>query len=470
MRQGARAYFAANMAAQLFALLRYVILARLLGPLELGLAAALLLTVGFFGAVSDTGADRFLVQDRDGDSEKMQGVVHSVLAARGVLIATGMLLSAGLVATFYKSPQLESSLITVALVPLIIGFTHLDLRRVQRKGDFRPESAAMLVSESLSLLTTAVAAWITRDHTAVIYGQVVRAVSIVAVSHFTAKRPYRWAFAAPEARAFAAFAAPLSLNGLLLFIGSQGDRVVVGGSVGPETLGYYTAILLLVYYPTTMVGRFLSGMHLPLLAGAKSDDAAFKTQQGAYAARMIVLSAAIISGFAIVGPIAAPLLYGGAFAQPFHIFALLATLQTLRFARLWPTNVAVSLGRSWIVLLNNIARMAAIPLAFGAVALFGTLESIVGAFLVGEIAALIAALSLLARAGAVSPKQELLRVGVLLGGASATIAAAWCFQTGHAVFGATAVVAATSFWLALVVLHWSALAGDIGRARRILKL
>jgi O-antigen/teichoic acid export membrane protein len=470
LRQGARAYFAANMAAQMFALLRYVVLARLLGPFELGLAAALLLTVQFFGAVSDTGADRFLVQDKDGDSQTMQGVVHTVLAARGVLIAIGMVLTAGLVATFYKSPQLQSSLMVLCLVPLILGFTHLDLRRVQRTGDFRPESTAMLVSESLSLLTTAVAAWYTRDHTAVIYGQVVRAAAIVAVSHFTAKRAYRWAFAGPQARIFAAFAAPLSLNGLLLFIGSQGDRVVVGGSVGPETLGYYTAILLLVYYPTTMVGRFLSGMHLPLLAGAKTDDAAFKTQQSAYAARMVLLSAAIITGFAVVGPIAAPILYGAAFAQPLHLYALLATLQTLRFARLWPTNVAVSLGRSWIVLLNNIARMAAIPLAVGAVALFGSLEAIVGAFLLGEIAALIAALSLLARAGAVSPKQELLRVGVLLGGASATIATAWSFQDGHSILGATAAVATASFWLGLVALQWRALAGDIGRARRIFRL
>ena len=58
MRQGARAYFAANILSQLFALLRYVVLARLLGPYELGLAATLVLTAAFFEVVSDTGSDR----------------------------------------------------------------------------------------------------------------------------------------------------------------------------------------------------------------------------------------------------------------------------------------------------------------------------------------------------------------------------------------------------------------------------
>ena len=42
--RGARGYFAASAIAQVCALLRYVLLARLLGPEQLGLAAALILT------------------------------------------------------------------------------------------------------------------------------------------------------------------------------------------------------------------------------------------------------------------------------------------------------------------------------------------------------------------------------------------------------------------------------------------
>ena len=100
---------------------------------------------------------------------------------------------------------------------------NLDLRRVQRQSDFRPESLAILVSESVSLVATSVAALITRDHTAVIYGLVLRAAALVAVSHLTAKRSYAWGFGRAEARAFSVFAAPLFLNGFFLFLGSQGD-------------------------------------------------------------------------------------------------------------------------------------------------------------------------------------------------------------------------------------------------------
>ena len=49
--------------------MRYVILARLLGPEQLGLAATLLLTAQFFESLSDTGANRFIVQDARGDQD-----------------------------------------------------------------------------------------------------------------------------------------------------------------------------------------------------------------------------------------------------------------------------------------------------------------------------------------------------------------------------------------------------------------
>ena len=67
-RRGARAYLAGSIVAQGCALGRYTLLARLLGPEQLGLAATLILTQQFFESLSDSGADRFSIQDKDGDT------------------------------------------------------------------------------------------------------------------------------------------------------------------------------------------------------------------------------------------------------------------------------------------------------------------------------------------------------------------------------------------------------------------
>jgi len=257
VRQGTKAYFAANLTAQASALVRYIVLARILGPEQLGLAAMLILTSQFFESISDTGSDRFLVQDPDGDSPRLQGLVQLVLAGRGFLIATALVLSASLLSALYRAPELGDSLMWLGLSPLMGGFVHLDLRRAQRAQDFRPESVAIIVAELVSLAGTAAAAVMIRDHTAVIYGLVLRALALVVVSHLTAKRPYRWALGREESIRFSMFAAPLFLNGLLLFLGSQGDRLMVGSGLGAAALGHYSAILLLVYYPTSALSKFV---------------------------------------------------------------------------------------------------------------------------------------------------------------------------------------------------------------------
>ena len=83
VRRGANAFFIASSFAQISALLRYVILARMLGPEQLGLAATLVVMAAFFDLVSDTGSDRFLIQDRDGDTPEVQKLVHLVLHLQG---------------------------------------------------------------------------------------------------------------------------------------------------------------------------------------------------------------------------------------------------------------------------------------------------------------------------------------------------------------------------------------------------
>lgn len=442
VRRGGKAYFAANLVSQAAALARYVILARLLGEHELGLAAMLLLTSLFFESVSDTGSDRFIVQDRDGDSPVMQGVVQLVLASRGVLIAIALALTSGLLASLYGQPQLATPLIAIGLAPVVAGFVHLDMRRAQRTQDFRPEALAMLISETVSLVATSVAAYITRDHTAVIWGLSLRAVALVAVSHLTAKGPYRWALGKIEMRRFSVFALPLFLNGFLLFVCGQGDRLVVASSQSAAALGQYSAVLLLAYYPAMAIARFLTGIHLPQVSTSRHSDEPLAAARWRLASHVLLIAAAITAGFAVAAPLFVPLLYGQNFALPFQVIALMGLLQALRFLRLWPTLVAMGAGRSVIVMLNNVARIVGLPIAIVLHMEFASLDVIILGFLVGELVALATALVLLWREGHLNLSSEGRRVGLFLALSAATVTASWTLQDGRMAEAGFAVAAA----------------------------
>ncbi|MEO8813295.1 MAG: oligosaccharide flippase family protein [Caulobacteraceae bacterium] len=396
-RRGARLFFVATIVAQASALLRYVVLARILGPEQLGLAATLVVTAAFFDMISETGSDRFLIQDREGGQPAVQELVQLVYVGRGLLIAAGLVIFAIPIAHFYKDSRLAAGIAFLAISPLIAGFTHLDIRRTQRHLDFRSEAINRMAGEGASLIATAVAAWLTRDFTAILYGLITRSIVMVAVSHMGAERRYRLGYSREHGPRLAKFAAPLMLTGLMLFIGSQGDRVVVANTLGVKTLGHYAAVLLLIYYPSAVILNYIHVLYVPLVAAQRDDPAARDAVSDGLGGLTLLLGVAMVLGFAVVAPVMVPILYGGRYREPWLIVGLIGVLQTTRFLIVWPTTVALSMGHSRTVLAGNFVRLLAFPGAYAGAWLFGGLTGVVGGFIVGELVSIAVTLALVNR-------------------------------------------------------------------------
>jgi O-antigen/teichoic acid export membrane protein len=428
-RRGGGLYLLASTLAQVCALIRYTLLARLLGAEQLGLAQTLVITASFFDLVSNTEGDRFLIQDRDGETEALQGFVQLVLSGRGALVALAFEVSAWPIARFYHVPQIAPALMVLGLSPLIMGFLHLDMRRAQRSNDFRQEGVAVLAAESISLLVTVVAALLLRNFTAVLYGLIARSAVMVAVSHLQARRRYRLILSRSHVRRLAFFAIPLMINGVLLFFGGQGDRVLVGSRLGLAALGHYSAILLLIFYPASVAQRYIGAVYLPMLA-AKRDHATERNElSNLLGGQTLLLALAMLAGFAIVTPVASKLLYGKGFAQPVSIIALIGMLQTARFIILWPVTSALAVGNAGTVLASNIARLSALPAALAGAALIGGMPGIVAGFMFGELASMSTALFMLNRALGSRPFHGMDRLAAFILGAMCIVG--WAFALSH---------------------------------------
>ncbi|WGU42238.1 oligosaccharide flippase family protein [Phenylobacterium sp. NIBR 498073] len=446
-----RAYVAASVLAQVCSLARYTIMARLLGPEQLGLAALLILTSSFFESVSDNGSDRFMIQDPDGDKPEVQKLVQLVFVGRGVFIALGLLIAAYPMASLYHEPALATGLIMLAAAPLIGGWMHLDFRRAQRTHDFRPEALGIAVAELASTAAIIVAAYFTRDFTAILYGLITRPLVQVIISHLTAKRRYAIGYAKEYAQRLAMFAGPLVVNGLLLFVGSQGDRVLIGHQLGVTELGHYTAVLLLVSSPAGMVSRVLGATNLPVISAARAEVGKLKQAADRLAGRAVLLALGVAAGFALVAPFAVELLYGPAFHLPVTVVALIGMLQSVRFIRLWPNNVALGVGASRIVMSNNIARMVALPAAIVGFNIMGGLPGVLVGFIFGEFTALIVALMLLNRHVGFSSWDGWDRVALFAAALAVTYGGAAAADAGHYAYVALFAMLLAGFaaWAAL---------------------
>lgn len=396
-RTGTLAFGIGSATQQVAALLRYTLLARVLGPEQLGLAAILILTSHFFEQVVDVGLDRFLVQSRVGNARALNATIHTVLIARGLTIGACMALSSGLLAGFFHHPELQTGLLLLAIAPTLFGFSHFDFRRVQRHHHFAAEGVITTVSELVSLVVIIVAALMLRSFVAVSLALIARSAVAVIVSHLMARRPYRLGYSREHAPAMLAFGLPLMLNGILLFVTGQGDRLFIGNQLGAAELGHYSAAILLIFYPATMLSRLLQSINLPIVAAARDDPAARDRAISRLAGQSVLLAMAMAAGFALLAPFVIPLIYGSRFALPALLVAAIGMLQAARFVRVWPMTVALATGHSRTVLANSVARLVAFPLAFLFAGTLGGLMGVVVAFTVAEFFAFAVSAILLRR-------------------------------------------------------------------------
>ncbi|MBS0331637.1 MAG: oligosaccharide flippase family protein, partial [Proteobacteria bacterium] len=422
--------------------LRYSLLARLLGPEQMGLVATLIFIGQFFESVTDSGSDRFLIQDTEGDTHRVQHMVQTIFVSRGVISALAMVALAYPLAYFFKAPPLATAVMWLGLVPLGYGLLHLDMRRSQRKNDFRPEGLATIAGELTGLAVTVATAFLLHDFTAALWGLLARILAMVAVSHVLSERPYRLGFSKEDAKRILPFAWPLMFNGVVLFFGSQGDRIFIGHEVGLRELGLYSSVLMLINAPSNIATRALSAFHLPRISAEAGNAARQQQAASALGGVALLVSIGMSAGFTLVAPFAVPIIFGHVYAQSAFLLAAVGVLQTYRLIRLWPTTVALALGRSDLVLINNIIRLIAFPAAFLGVTLTHSLAGAVFGFSAGEFTAFGTATLMIGRASGWNVGRDMSRFATFAG--VSAILVGWGYIVAHpSIAGVTGLAAAS---------------------------
>lgn len=410
--QGAKILFAGVMFAQVCALVRYVLLTRILGPEELGYAAILILTSQFLDLITEGGIAQYLVLSSRGDRPETQATVQMVNMVRGWIMAAAMFLLSGVIAGYFHAPRLKVGIELMAVAPLILGFLHFDARRMQRARIFGPEGYMQIASESLNLIVTlALAIWL-QSFVAVAFGMAARSLGMVVVSHLVAQRRFRLGLSRDDLGPLQRFSGPLIANGALLFVSTQGDRLLVSDRLGVTALGIYSAILLLIYYPSGVLHKFMQSMHLPRVAQSRHDLTAFNLSVDRLSRQTLMLAVLMMAGFAVTVPLVVPILYGPAFRQGADIIALIGVMQSIRLLHVWPSTVALGIERSKQVLLANILRMSAFPLALLAMTFMGRLPGLVIGFAIGEFLAVILSIVIANRSMGRSQAGDLIRLGL----------------------------------------------------------
>jgi O-antigen/teichoic acid export membrane protein len=368
------------------ALARSLVLARMLGPDELGRAMLLALTLRLVEMASDIGIERLLSQAPDGEDPRFQANLQGAVLLRGLAMAGVLLALAWPMTWGFEGGPSASSFALLALVPMMRAFVHLDHRRFERNFDYRGLAVVDGLSAVLMLLSAPAITWAVGDHTAILWICAVQAGSAVVLSHIVSRRRYALRFERAEMIRMWAFGAPLILNALLMFVTLQADRLIVAGWFTWAEVGIYGVALQLALLPALILGRAATSLLAPkfrlaLAAGRLADEALPVLRIYLGLGALFTLAYGLAAGPVITA------IYGPAFVTPplqLWAFGLAAGLRILRTPL---TQLSVTMGRTGDPARANLLRALFVLPAVGVAVLGLPLAGLALAAAAGEAAA-----------------------------------------------------------------------------------
>jgi O-antigen/teichoic acid export membrane protein len=425
--------------AQVLSFVRNVIVARLLGPEHLGVAATFLVVLTLVEVVSDLSGDKMLVQADDGDEESFQAVVQFVTFLRGLGLGLLLLLMAWPVPTLFGVPEARWAFICLAAYPVLRGAVHLDTVRWQRELRFGPHVAVdTAVHVGLTIAAWPLCAWL-GTYAAVLWILLAQAGVLTIGAHLLARRRYRWRWETATVRRIASFSWPLVINGGLIFVIVQGDQLLVGTCYSMTELGLYAVAFSLTAAPTLLLSRISNALLLPVLSRRRNVREAFEAACERGGQVLAALAVALATGFLLAGPTLAEWIYGAAYTAAGSIMGWLGVMQAIRLVRMAPTQAAIALGDTRNAMLSNCWRMSALAGALPAALAGADVVWIAAAGGAGEMAALVASITRLRRRQGVDATiwlRSLLPAAAVVAMTMAGRAAgapAWALATGLAV-------------------------------------
>ncbi|MCB1520846.1 MAG: oligosaccharide flippase family protein [Hyphomicrobiaceae bacterium] len=358
---------AGNIGAQAFSFARNALLAHWLSKGDFGIAAAIMMLLQLIDTLSDIGADRLIVQARDGDDERLVATAHATLIARGFLTAAAILVAAVPLASAFGVPHAAWAFATVAIAPALKGFLHLDSRRAQRRLDNRPQMLIEVVPQAAALALVIPALWYTDSYAAVVAVVAAQGLAALVVSHVMAERPYAVALSPEHLRRLIAFGWPIWASAFPLVAVYQGDRMLIAGMLDVEALASYTAAFMITMVPGLLAAKIGHALLLPLLAEVRDDATSF-AQRFRLTSETTALAAAVyLMAFVVAGPALLTLTFGKQYAGLDAVLACLAGMWALRIIHIVAGMAMMAHGVTRPFLIAGLVRATGLALAYIAI-------------------------------------------------------------------------------------------------------
>jgi O-antigen/teichoic acid export membrane protein len=249
-----------------------MVLARLLTPEDFGLQGMVMVMTGFLALFRDAGLSAVTVQ-RDTVSHDQVSTLFWINVVVGVVLAAGLALGAPVVAAFYRDARLTPICMVSAAAFLLHGFSIQHYALLQRQMRFVTLGLVEIAAVALGATVGVAMAILGYGY----WSLVAMAIVSPLVTAIGCWMSMPWWPGAPKRargmRSMLSMGGLLTLDSVVVYVGGNAEKILLGRYWGAEALGVYGRAFQLVSLPADLLTSGVATVALPMLARLQNDTA-----------------------------------------------------------------------------------------------------------------------------------------------------------------------------------------------------
>jgi Membrane protein involved in the export of O-antigen and teichoic acid len=356
-----------------------IILARLLLPSDYGLIGMLAIFLAVSQSLIDSGFSNALIRKQDCTDVDYSTVFYFNIIV-GLALYFVLFFSAPLIASFYKTPELNLLTKVIGITLFINSLTVVQRAKLTKNIDFKTQAKASFLAVIISGIVAIFMAYkgfgVWSLVAQALINGAINMLMLWVYAKWLPKRVFSW----QSFKEMFSFGSKLLLSGLIDTIYKNIYTIIIGKKFSKASLGCYTRADQFAQFPSSNLTGILGRVTYPILSTLQDNDEKL---------RMVYRKYLRLSAFAIF-----PLMMGlAALASPFILLLLtekwigiIILLQILCFSYMWYPIHAINLnllqvkGRSDLFL-----RLEIIKKCVGVGILFITVPIGIEAMCIGSI-------------------------------------------------------------------------------------
>lgn len=379
--------------SRILQLLSALFVARVLGPEVMGTVALVLVALEIFRLFSQMGITQALIYHKNPTSEQL-ATLYSVNWILAVVAYLVIYFSAPFVAAFFEENQLTELITIAGLSVLIAALGQQTFALLQKELHFKAMALISMIASTInviaaiilvslgwgiwSIVISQLLAAATRSGLAFIYGLRKNLFSGFGLS-FKAVKPML-SFGLYETGA-------MSLN----MINSRADQLIIGKTMGSAALGVYSIGSQITLQAMQQINSVATRVAFPALSKAQDDLDEVKRIYLAMIGNVLLVSAPLFVGLAVVSPVFVDVVLGEKWADLSPVLSILCGYVLVRSLGNMNGPLVMGLGKANWSFYWNLGLLFIIPAVVLLSSLAGNIECVALALLITQLVLVVVA-------------------------------------------------------------------------------